>query len=137
MRNLKLILAIPATMLFSSTVVADRASVDVRVTGQVPISCSASLNRSVVKISTNEFKIGQLDRFCNTPHMVTMNTISGISGTLSMEGHSSSIISGQSVVNPLSSAKRGQADIFLSGVTSAEADQIAGSLSVSLAPSGT
>jgi hypothetical protein len=137
MRNLKLILALPTIMLFSSTVAADRASVDVRVTGQVPISCSASLSRSVVEISAREFKIGQLDRFCNTPHMVTMNTISGISGTLRLEGQSASTITGQAVINPFSSAKRGRADIFLSGVTNAQADQIAASLSVSLAPSGT
>ena len=137
MRNLKLILGIPTIMLFSSTVTADRASVDVRVTGHVPIACSASLNRSLVQISTNEFKIGQLDRFCNSPHMVTMNTVSGINGTLSMEGQSVSTITGQAIVNPFSTAKRGRADIFLSGVTSAEANQIASALSISLAPTGT
>jgi len=136
MRNLKLILATSAIMLFSSTVAADRASIDIRVTGQVPISCSANLNRSVIQISTNEFRIGQLDRFCNTAHIVTMNTVSGISGTLSLEGQTASTITGQAVVNPFSSAKRGQADIFLSGVTKAEANEIAGSLSISLTPLG-
>ncbi len=136
MKILKFILAAPMVMLISPTISAGPASVDIRVTASVPVSCSASLDRNVVEISANSFKIGQLNRFCNTPHMVTVGTVSGIDGTVHLEGQSASTITGQAVVNPLSSAKRGRADIFLSGVTRSEADNIARSLSVTLSPAG-
>ena len=137
MQKLKIVLAVFAASMWSSTVSAGPASVDIKIRAHVPVSCSASLNRNVVQVSTNEYKIGRLNRSCNTPHRVTMNSVSGINGTLRMDGQTASIATGQAVVTPFSRAKRGRADIFLSGVTRTEASQIAQSLSISLAPTGT
>jgi len=136
MIKLKLALAATLILALSPAISADPVSADIRINAHVPVSCSASLDLSVISVSEGQFRIGQMSRFCNTSHMVTINTVSGINGTIHMEGQSASTLSGQAVVNPFSNAKRGNADIFLSGVTRAQADQIVRSFSVSLAPVG-
>ena len=62
MKKIQLIAISSATLLASSMSFAETASVDIHISAQVPISCSANLNVNVVQISANEFKIGELDR---------------------------------------------------------------------------
>ena len=137
MKKIQLIAISSATLLASSMSFAKTASVDIHISAQVPISCSANLNVNVVQISANEFKIGELDRFCNSPHIVNARSTTRITGTLRIDGQAASRNGDTSSLSIQSRAIRGGTDLLLSGVSNAEAQAFAGSLTISLSPIGT
>ena len=130
-------LVLAATFMAVSPVNAsnDGVSFKVQISGHVKTECTLQTNGIYEQLSEDVFRLGTIDRYCNTAHQLTLSHSAALSGGyITFEGSHIPLQNNASIVI----ADRGPAsrtdDIIISGINAATARRIAGSLQLQISP---
>ena len=113
----------------------DSISFKVHVSGHVKTQCTLQTSGVYQQLSEDIFRIGAIDRFCNTAHQITLSHNAAISGGfITFEGNLIPLQNGTSIVLADSGPVSRTDDIIISGIDTATAQMIAGSLQLQITP---
>lgn len=126
-----------AVSIVTLSAAAQAKSYDIRVTATVPTSCQASISPALTQISADTYRIGRLSQFCNTAYQMSFNYSGAASNArFRVRGAERAAGAGSTLVTANGQPINGASDVYLLGVSQAEAQAIASSLSVSVTPLG-
>lgn len=125
-------MSMPVNIANAST---DGVSFQVKVSGHVATECKLSLNGSYEQIGQDVFRIGSVDRFCNTAYQLTIGhnaTTNG--GTITFDGYDVPLQDTSVILIADGIPVDRSADIIISGIDVVTAQNIAGSLQLQISP---
>jgi len=123
-------LAVPSVQASTDTV-----SFTVHVSGHVGTECSLRRSGGYEQIEQDVFRIGSIDRFCNTAHELTLSHSANTSGgTITFDGTYTPLQDSSVVLVADGGPVNRTDDIIVSGVDAATAQMIAGSLQLQISP---
>lgn len=113
----------------------DGISFRVEISGHVATECVLRSGGSYEQIGQDVFRIGSVDRFCNTAYQMTLGhnaTTNG--GTITFDGYNVPLEDTSVVLIADGVPVDRTADIIISGIDAATAQVIAGSLQLQISP---
>jgi len=113
----------------------DSISFQVKISGHVATECKLSSRGSYEQIGQDVFRIGSVDRFCNTAYQLTIgHNASTNGGTITFDGYDVPLQDTSVILIADGVPVDRTADIIVSGIDAVTAQNIAGSLQLQISP---
>jgi len=113
----------------------DGVSFKVQVSGHVATKCELQTSGTYEQLAEDVFRIGAIDRFCNSAHQLTLSHNAAVSGGfITFDGNLIPLQNSASIIIADSGPVSRTDDIILSGVNALTAQKIAASLQLQLSP---
>lgn len=126
------LMSLPTNTANAST---DGVSFRVEVSGHVATECKLSAGGTYEQIGQDVFRIGSVDRFCNTAYQMTLGHAARTNGgTITFDGYDIPLQNTPVLLIADGVPVNKTADIIISGIDAATAQDIAGSLQLQISP---
>lgn len=126
------LMSLPTNTANAST---DGVSFRVEVSGHVATECKLRSSGSYEQIGQGVFRIGTVDRFCNTAYQMTLgHAASTNGGTITFDGYDVPLQDRSVILIADGVPVNRTADIIISGIDPTTAQDIAGSLQLQISP---
>lgn len=114
---------------------SNSVSFTVRVSGHVATNCNLRSSGSYEQIGQDVFRIGSVDRYCNTAYQMTLGHSANTNGgTITFDGYTVPLQDTSVLLIADGAPVNRTSDIIISGIDAETARAIAGSLQLQISP---